>query len=97
VSAADDVRRQVRLATKAQDQVDQLAASGTAAGAAALASTRAAVRRALRESRSPEELRHHLIQVLHMVSADALAKQLAKAKTMGNALGSLAVLDEIST
>lgn len=86
---------QVLLAKKAQDSIDELVRTATTAGVAALSPTRAAVRRALTRARTPDELRHLLLEVVYEQSAQALAKQVMRAKTMGQMAGTVAVLDEL--
>jgi hypothetical protein len=90
-----DTDTQVALATRAQEDMDALVRSGTVAGAAALAPFRAAVRRALRASRTPEELRHHLLELVYAQSAEKLATQLARARLLARLGGSVAVQDEV--
>lgn len=97
MSAESDNKLQAKLATDAQDRLEQLVRTGRSAGAAALAPMRSGVRRALKESKTPEELRHHLIELMRLQGPDALAKQLGRARDMAQMGGQIAVANETET
>lgn len=95
MGAAQENAAQVAAAKSAQEELDALVRSGTSAGASALGPLRAGVKRAIRMSRTPDELRHHLLELVYQQSAHGFANQLARARSMAQMAGAVAVQDDV--
>jgi hypothetical protein len=82
-------------AEESQAWLDRLVEASVTLGTRLQARKLRAVLRAVEASDSPDDLRRRLVELLGDMAPDALAQLLADARTVGQASGAFAVMDEV--